>query len=101
MCPAESAKPLPVPRPIVVHTRLLVKFLCVEEIRRVPYAVALLYEHLSERHILDVLHNLAFKVGDEAGASEMVGMVEELQVLIVVRVFERLGYSTRPGFISF
>lgn len=47
-----------------------------------------------------MLHDLTFKVGDEAGASEMVGMVEELQVLVVVRVLERLGnraYLCLPG----
>ncbi len=74
---------------VVVHTCLLVELFRVEKIWCVPYVVALLDEDLSEGHILDVLHDLTVKVGDEAGAAEMVGMVEELQVLVVVGVFER------------
>ena len=38
-----------------------------------------------------MLYHLAVKIGDIAGAAKMVRMVEELQVLVVVRVFERLG----------
>lgn len=86
-----------VPRPIVVHTRLLVKFLCIEEIRRVPHVVALLNEHLSEWHILDVLHHLAFKICDEAGASEMVWVVVELHLLVCVALLEVILCSSRQS----
>ena len=36
-----------------------------------------------------MLDNFTVKVGDEAGAAKVVGMIEELQVLVVVGVFER------------
>ncbi len=36
-----------------------------------------------------MLNHFTVKVGDEAGAAEVVGMIEELQVLVVVGVFER------------
>ena len=54
-----------IPRTIVVHTCLLVKFLGIKEIRGVPRIVALFYEHLTKRHVFDVLRHLAIKVGDD------------------------------------
>ena len=50
-----------VSRTIVVHTCLLVQFLCVEEIRRVPCVVALLNEYFAEWNIFDMLGDFAIK----------------------------------------
>lgn len=36
-----------------------------------------------------MLNHFTLKVGDKAGAAEVVGVIEELQVLVVVWVFER------------
>ena len=69
---------------IVVHTGLLIQILGIEEIRRVPCIVALLYVHFSKRHILDILRHFAIKGGDVTTASQVVGMVEELHLLVVV-----------------
>ena len=73
-----------IPRPIVIQSRLLVEFLRVEEIRRIPDVVALFNEHFAERHILDVLNHLAVKIGDVTAAAQVVWMVVELQLLVCV-----------------
>ena len=83
-----------VPCTIVVHTCFLVKLLGIEKIRCVPRIVALLYEHFSKRHIFDVLRNFAIKVGDVATATQMVGMVVELHLLVVVVGFEVTACSS-------
>lgn len=76
-----------VPRTIVIQSSLLIEFLRVEEIRRIPNAVPLFNEHFAERHILDVLNHLAVQVGDVA-AAQVVGMVVEPQLLVCVRILE-------------
>ena len=73
-----------VSRTIVVHTCLLVKLLSIKKIRRVPRIVALFYEHLTKRHILNVLRYFTIQVGDVATASQMVGVVVELHLLVVI-----------------
>ncbi len=51
-----------VPCPIVIQSRLLIEFLRIEKIRRIPNVVALLNENLTERYILDMLHYLAINI---------------------------------------
>ena len=75
-----------VPCPIVVHTRLFIQLFGIEEIRRVPYVVTLFYEHLTKRHILNVLRHLAIEVGDVTTAAQVVRVVEELHLLVLVIV---------------
>ena len=86
---------------IIVHTCLFVKFLCVEEIRRVPYVVAFLDEHLAEWHIFDMLHHLAIKVGDVTTATQMVWVVVELHLLVCVRILEIVFQCQGTGLCSF
>lgn len=71
-----------VPRPIVIQSRLLVEFLRIEKIRRIPNVVAFFYEHLAERYIFDMLHHLTIKVGDVTTATQMVWVVVELHLLV-------------------
>ena len=52
--------------------------------RRFPHKLQFIYEHFSERHILDMLGYLAIKVGDVTAATQMVEVVVELHLLIVV-----------------
>ena len=54
---------------VVVESRLLVKFLGVEEVRGVPRAVALLDEDLAVRNVGHVLGDLAVDVRDEGGGA--------------------------------
>ena len=86
-----------VSRTIIVHTCLFIKFFCIEEIRRVPYIVAFLYEYLAERHILYVLHHLAVKVGDVTTATQMVWVVVELHRLVCVALLEVILCSSRQS----
>ena len=90
-----------VPRTIVIQSRLLVEFLRVEEIRRIPGAVPLFNEHFAERHILDVLNHLAVQVGDVAAAAQVVGMVVELQLLVCVRILEVVFQCQGTNLCSF
>ena len=84
-----------VSRTIVVHTCFLIILLGVEEVRRVPRVVALLDEHFTERYILDVLHHLTVKIGDIVRDTQMVGMIVELQLLIVIVRLEVAVDSSR------
>lgn len=89
ICTHPQAQPwLIVPRTIVVHTRFLIKLFGVEEVRRVPRVVAFLDEHFTKWYILNVLRYLAIKVGDVTTATQVVGMVVELHLLVVVIRFE-------------
>lgn len=89
-----------VPRTIVIQSRLLVEFLRVEEIRRIPDAVPLFNEHFAERHILDVLNHLAVQIGNVAAATQVVGMVVELQLLVCVRILEVVFQCQSTGLRS-
>ena len=51
-----------IPRSIVIQSRLLIEFLRIEKIRRIPNVIALLNENLTERNILDMLHHLAIHI---------------------------------------
>ena len=94
ICTHPQAQPwLIVPRTIVVHTRFLIKLLGIEEVRCVPCIVTFLYEDLAERYILDVLRYLAIEIGDVTTASQVVGVVVELQLLVIVLVMEIIIYS--------
>lgn len=75
---------LVIPRTIVVHTSLLIKFLGVEEVRRVLRIVAFFKEYFAKWNVFDVLRFFAIKVGDVATAAQMVGVVVELHLLVVV-----------------
>ena len=90
-----------IPRTIVIQSRLLVEFLRIEEIRRIPNAIPLFNEHFAERHILDVLNHLAVQVGDVAAAAQVVGMVVELQLLVCVRILEVVFQCQSMGLCSF
>ena len=81
------------------HTRLLIKFLCVEKIGRVPDVVAFLYEYLAERYILDMLHHLTVKVGDVTTTTQVVWVVVELHLLVVVILLEVAIDSLCLGYI--
>ena len=89
-----------IPRTIVIQSCLLVEFLRVEDIRRIPDAVPLFNEHFAERHILDVLNHLAVQVGDVAAAAQVVGMVVELQLLVCVRILEVVFQCQSTGLRS-
>lgn len=64
-----------VSRSIVIQSRLLIKFLRIEKIRRIPDVVALLNEHFTERNILDMMHHLTIKVGEVTTAAQMVWVI--------------------------
>ena len=71
-------------------------FLRIEKIRCIPNVVALLNENLTERNILNVLHHLAFKVGDVTTATQMVWVVVELHLLVCVALLEVVLLPPRP-----
>ena len=86
---------LVIPRTIVVHTRFLIKLLGIEEVRCVPCIVTFLYEDLAERYILDVLRYLAIEIGDVTTASQVVGVVVELHLLVIVLAWKLLSTAER------
>ena len=77
-----------VPRPIVIQSRLLIEFLRIEKIRRIPNVIALLNEYFTERYILDMLHYLTIKIGNVTTATQMVRVVVELHLLVCVAFLE-------------
>ena len=86
-----------VPRPIVIQSRLLIEFLRIEKIRCIPDVVAFLYEHLTERNILDMLYHLSVKVGDVTATTQMVWVVVELHRLVCVALLEVILCSSRQS----
>ena len=77
-----------VPRTIVIQSRLLIEFLRIEKIRRIPNVIALLNEHFTERNILDMLHHLTVKVGDVTTATQVVWVIVELHLLVCIAFLE-------------
>ena len=86
-----------VPCAIVIQSCLLIEFLRIEKIRRIPNVVALLNKDLTERNILYVLHHLAFKVGDVTTATQMVWVVVELHLLVCIAFLEVILCSSRKS----
>ena len=73
-----------VSRTIVVHTCILIQFLRIKEIRRIPSVVALFYEHFAERYILNMLRYFSAQVGDVTTAAQVVRVIVELHLLVVI-----------------
>ena len=71
-------------RTIVVHTNLLIKFLGVEEVRRVLRIVAFFKEYFAKWNVFDVLRYFAIEVGNVTTAVQVVRMVVELHLFVVV-----------------
>ena len=81
-------------RTIVVHTNLLIKFLGVEEVRRVLRIVAFFKEYFAKWNVFDMLRYFAIKVGDVTATAQVVRMIVELHLFVVVLVMEIIIYSS-------
>ena len=62
-----------------------------------PSVVAFLNKYLTERHILDMLHHLAIKIGDVTTATQMVWVVVELHLLVCVALLEVILCSSHQS----
>ncbi len=62
---------------IIVQASLFVKLFGVEQVWRVPVAIPLFHEDLSERNVHHILGDAPVHIGDYRSAAKVVGMIIE------------------------